>query len=106
MLDSSGRAANHQTVTSFQPPDTAAGANVDILDSLGRELLSAPDVIDVIRIAAINQNVAGFQIGRNAGNGVVHDRSGNHQPDGARLGELAYQVRSEEAPTALCCTRS
>ena len=92
MLDGSGRAANHQTVTSLQPPNTAAGANIDILDSLRRELLSTPDVINVIGIAAVDQNVAGFEIGRNAGNGFVHDRCGNHQPDGARFGELAYQV--------------
>ena len=78
MLDGGGRAANHQTVASFQPPNTAAGANVDILDSLRRKLLCTPDVIVSTGIAAVNQNVAGLEIGRNSSNGFVHDRSRNH----------------------------
>ncbi len=93
VLDSSGGAADHQTVAPFQTPDTAAGAHVDILNALGRELLTAADVIDVIRIAAVDQNVAGLQVGRDLGNGFVHHRGGNHQPDGARFGELADHVR-------------
>ncbi len=93
VLDHGGGAADHQAVASFQTPDTAAGANVDILNSLRRELFTATDVVDVVGIAAIDQNVAGLQVRRNLGDGLVHHGGGNHQPDGARLGELAYHVR-------------
>ena len=38
VFDGRGGAADHEAVASFQTPDTAAGAHVDVLNALGREL--------------------------------------------------------------------
>src|SRR5215831_5420321 len=48
MFDDPSFAADHHAVAAFQPPDTAAGADVDIVDALGRQLLGAANVVDVI----------------------------------------------------------
>src|SRR5205814_589209 len=40
--------ADHHAVTPFQPPDSAAGPDIDVMNSFRRQLLGAPDVVDVI----------------------------------------------------------
>ena len=92
VLDGCRRTANHQAIASLQAPDTAAGAYVHVLDSFRRKRSGATDVIDVIRIAAVDENVAGFEVRRNLGDGLVDYGRGNHQPDRARLVELADHV--------------
>ena len=59
---------------------------------LRRQILGAANVVDVIRIAAIDQDVARLQIGDDSGDGFIHSRCGNHQPNGARLTELFDEV--------------
>src|ERR1700733_1296604 len=98
VFDSSGRAADHEAIASFETPDTAAGAHVDVLNALGSELGTAADVIDVIGIATVDEDVAGFQVGRELGYGLVHHGCRNHQPDGAWLGELGDHVRERGGP--------
>jgi hypothetical protein len=48
------------------------------MNSLGLQFPGAPDVIHVIRIAAVNQNVAGFKQLLEAGDSFVHHRSRHH----------------------------
>ena len=54
-------AADHHAVAALQPPHAAAGADIDVVDALGRQFLGAPDVVDVIRIAAVDEDVAGLE---------------------------------------------
>src|ERR1700735_2414503 len=78
VLDDVLFAANHHAITAFEAPDAAAGAYVNVMNFLRRELFGAADVVDVIRIAAVDQNVAGFEMGKEAVATVVHDGGGDH----------------------------
>jgi len=42
----------------FEAPDTAAGGDVAIVDSLAESSLAAANVIDVIRISAVDEHVS------------------------------------------------
>ena len=57
ILNRCSRAADHQAVAALQTPNAAAGTYIDILNSLGRQFRAAPDVIDVVGIAAVDQDV-------------------------------------------------
>jgi hypothetical protein len=75
-----GQRRKNRIETPLEPPDAAAGPDIDVMDLPRRELLGAPDVVDVIGIAAINQNVTGLK-GRR-----------HHQPDRPRLFQLFDKV--------------
>src|SRR4051812_43797689 len=57
-------AADHQAVPALQAPDAAARAYVDVVDLLCAEVLRAADVVDVVRVAAVDDDVAGFELGQ------------------------------------------
>ena len=92
MLDDVFFAADHHAVAAFESPDTAAGADVDVVDFFGRQFLGAADVVDVIGIAAVDQDVAGFEKRQQVSDGLVDHRGRNHQPDGARFLQLLHEV--------------
>src|SRR5437899_12670066 len=50
-------AANHHAVAALQAPDAAAGPNVDIVNATVFQLLRSPNIIFVIRVAAVNDDV-------------------------------------------------
>src|ERR1700746_33786 len=54
------RPSDHHAVAALTDPDAAAGANVNVMNSPGGYFLGAPYVVDVIGIAAIDQNVSCF----------------------------------------------
>src|SRR5262245_62400251 len=54
-------AADHQAVAALTSPDAATGSYVHVVDALRGELLRAPDVVDIVRIAAVDEDVAGGQ---------------------------------------------
>ena len=92
VLDHRVFAADHHAVAALQAPHAAARADVDVVDALRRELLGAADVVDVVGIAAVDEDVAGFEMGQEIGDGLVHDRRRHHQPDRPRLGQLLHEV--------------
>ena len=92
VLDCGFGAADHHAVAALESPDAAAGAYVDVVDTFGGEVFGAADVVDVVGVAAVDEDVAGFEMRGELGDGVLDDASGNHQPDGAGFGELAEQV--------------
>ncbi len=57
-------AADHHAVAALEAPDAAAGAYVHVVNLFRGEFLGAADVVYVIGIAAVDQNVAGFEIGQ------------------------------------------
>src|SRR6476646_2260686 len=76
---------DHHAIAPLQAPDAAAGTNIHIVDVFGRELVGAPDVVDVVGVAAVDKDVAALEVRHDVGNRVVHGRGRDHQPDRPRL---------------------
>src|SRR5262245_44351879 len=57
-LDDVVLAADHHAVPALQAPDAAARAHVDVVNAFRRELLRPADIVDVVGIAAVDQDVA------------------------------------------------
>jgi hypothetical protein len=93
VLHRRGGAADHQAVAALEAPDAAAGPDVHVLDALGRQLLGAADVIDVVRIAAVDQDVTVAEQRHEIGDDAIDDAGRRHEPDGSRRGQLADEVR-------------
>ena len=100
-LHRSGWSADHHAVAAFQPPHAAAGADVDVVDFFRREVLAAPDVVDVIRIAAVDDRIAGFHQRHELRDHLVDRRRRHHQPHGARLRELTDKVGKRRCADSL-----
>src|SRR5208337_5598480 len=58
VLHRPGVAADHQAVAALLAPDAAGGADVEVVDALARQFLAAVNVIDVVRVAAVDQDIA------------------------------------------------
>ena len=50
-------AADHHAVAALEPPDAAAGADVDVVDALRPQVVLPADVVDVVGVAAVDQDV-------------------------------------------------
>jgi hypothetical protein len=75
-----GLTADHQAVAALQAEHAAARAAVDVLDAALGQLLGALDVVAVIRVAAIDQDVAGAQERSELGDRLVDVGGGHHHP--------------------------
>src|SRR6267378_425640 len=62
MADSIIFAANHLAVAALQSPHAAAGADINIVNAFCRKLLGAANIIDVIGVATVDDDIAGFQL--------------------------------------------
>src|SRR5579859_4948791 len=51
-------AAKHHAVSALQPPDAAAGADVDVMNAAVFQLLRPAHVIFIVRVATIDNDVA------------------------------------------------
>ena len=76
-------ATDHQAEPTLEAEHTTTGADVDVVDALGPEHLGAVDVVAVVRVAAVDDDVAGVE-----SPGDVHHRrsgigGGHHHPRGA-----------------------
>src|SRR5206468_12286691 len=85
-------AADHHAIAALEAPYAAARSDVDVMDALARELLCAANVVDVIRIAAVDHDVAGREMRHQRRECLVDDGGGNHQPDRPRRRELPGEV--------------
>src|ERR1700678_1272543 len=54
MSDRGRLAADHHAVAALQAPDAAAGADVDVSNALGGQILRSTNVVDVIGIATVD----------------------------------------------------
>src|SRR5262245_41747638 len=61
ILDGPVRPADHHAVAALQPPDAAAGADVDIVNPPRGEFLGPADIVDVVGVAAVDQDVVLLQ---------------------------------------------
>jgi hypothetical protein len=60
-------AADHQAVAALQAPDTAADADVDVVDPAVPKLGLTAQVVDVVRVAAVDDRVALVEMRRELG---------------------------------------
>jgi len=63
VLDNVLFTTNHHAVASLQTPHATACSYVHIVDALRCQSLCSPDVVDVIGIAAVDENVSRFKMG-------------------------------------------
>ena len=77
-----------------------------------RELLRAADVVHVVRIAAVDHDVAAFEQWHEVGDRLVHDGGRDHEPHGTGRVELLHQFRERGRTGGLlrdqighCCRR-
>src|SRR5713101_4135904 len=54
-------AADHLAVSALQAPDAAAGAYVHVMNAFDGKFVSAPDVVNVVGVAAINDDIVFLQ---------------------------------------------
>jgi hypothetical protein len=62
------------------------------VQSFAGEFFRAANVVDVIGVAAVDHDVADVELTGQLVQRSVHHAGRNHQPDGARLGKLFYEV--------------
>jgi hypothetical protein len=87
------RPADHLAKAALEPPDAAAGADVDVVDPFRLQAPGALDVVPVIGVAAVDDDVPGLQQRRELLQGRVDHRRRDHHPGGARLLQLTDQIR-------------
>src|SRR4029077_4600950 len=85
-------AADHLAVATLKAPDAAAMSDINVMNAAAGKFLGASNVVDVIGIAAVDDDVARFELRGDVVQGGIHNASGHHEPDGARLREFFYEV--------------
>src|SRR4030088_97873 len=71
-------AADHLAIATLEPPNAAAGADVNVVNAVGGEFLGAANVVDVVGVAAVDHNVARFELRGEVVQGGIDNASGNH----------------------------
>ena len=85
-------AADHHAVAALEAPDAAADADVDVVDLPLAELARAAEVVDVVRVAAVDDRVALLEVRRELGQNGIDDPRRDHQPDRSRRVELLHEL--------------
>jgi hypothetical protein len=67
MLDDLVLTTDHQAIAALESPNAATRANVNVVDALRLELGSAPDVIMIVGVAAIDDDVSRSEVWDNGG---------------------------------------
>jgi hypothetical protein len=100
-LDRRVLAADHQAVAAVQAPDAAAGADVHVVQAVLFQRLRPGDVVQVVRVAAVDHHIVGLQQRDQLVQGLLHDPGRHHDPDVAGLlqlgDELGEAVRTHRA---------
>src|SRR5262245_44890529 len=65
LIEDLSLSADHEAIPAFRPPDSAARADVQIMDALFGQHPGSPHIIFEMRIAAVDDDVAaGEQLGK------------------------------------------
>src|SRR6516164_4116157 len=56
------RSADHHAITALQPPDATTCSDIDVMDSLRRERFCPANVVNVVRVATVDENVATLEV--------------------------------------------
>ncbi len=91
--DRLGAPAHHQAVAVLEAPYTAGGAGVDELDAVLGETGGIGGGVLVVRVAAVDDDVARLEQTGERGHGVLGGLAGgDHHPGHARLRQLGGQL--------------
>src|SRR5207302_7830651 len=86
-------AADHHAVAALEPPDAAAGADVQVVNALLTDSFRASHVVFVEGIAAVDDGVARFHQARERRDHLLgRVARGHHHPGRARLAQLTDEV--------------
>src|SRR5829696_2920259 len=85
-------ATNHEAVTTLQPEDPTAGTDVDIVNALLAQLGGPADVIAIVRVAAVDDDVAFVEDVGQLLDDFAGDPSGDHHPGNPGLAELVDEL--------------
>ena len=85
-------AADHHAVAAIAPPDASADADVDVVKAPLAQLASPPEVVDVVRVTAVDDRVSSREMLRELGHDRVDEARRHHQPDRARRVELLHEL--------------
>src|SRR5262245_2239640 len=86
-------ASRHDAVTALHTPDAATGADVRITNAFMLEKAGAPDIVLVVRVAAINDDVSRFHSVGELQNRLLCGGPGrDHHPCNPRLPESAHEL--------------
>src|ERR1700730_837010 len=85
--------ANHHAVATIKAPYTATSPHIYIMNFLWCELLSATNIIEVVRVAAVNENVAVLEMRQEVGDTLIHSSRRHHQPYRSGPSELFCKIR-------------
>src|SRR6266849_373057 len=96
-------ATDHLAIAALQSPNTAPGADIDVVNAPGGKFFGASNVVDVIGVAPVDDDVAGFELRSEVAQGGIHNASRNHEPDGARLREFFYEIVEGRGASGLFC---
>ena len=102
LLDDGRLPANHHAVPTLETPDASARPDVHVVEALRREFLRAPDVVDVVRIATVDQDVARLEQRDQIVDARIDDGCRDHQPDHPRLTELPDKLGERRRALRTC----
>ena len=80
-------AADHQAVAALEAGNATTGSDVEVVNSSGLQLRATAHVIAVMRIAAIDDDVACVKPWHEIAKRLINNGRRHHQPDGVRLGK-------------------
>ena len=100
MFDDLGLAADHLAEAALQSPYAAAGAGIDVVDALGAQRLGAAEVVDVVGVAAVDQDVARLEPAGESASVCSTTAAGTIIQATRGCLSFALKSSSEEAPIA------
>ena len=87
------RARRRSSCSSLAPVPTRRRSSRHPHSGSSWRALCAPDVVDVIRVSAVDENISGFEKEDEIGDGPVHDGRWNHHPNRTRFRPAASPAR-------------
>src|ERR1017187_9805461 len=84
--------SDHQTITALDPPHAAARPHIDIANTFGLQFFGSPDIINIVRVASINDDISLLHPGGKVLHSDLYRRRGHHQPDSARRLQLGHEI--------------
>ena len=86
------RAADHQAVAALETEDTAAGADVHVVEAVRRQPAGSVDVVELPAVAAVDDDVASASSGVSASMVPIDERRRHHDPHVRGASECRHEI--------------
>jgi hypothetical protein len=73
MLDDLSLTSDHHAISPFKTPHATARSNVHLMYAPRSEIRGATNVVDVVGVAAVNQNIACIKKGQQVGDLLIYN---------------------------------